>query len=69
MNAPTKLTVAGMTCGHCKASVEEALKGVPGVKGVHVDLERGVALVGGDDDVGALVAAVEDEGYAAAPAG
>lgn len=69
MNTPTKLTVTGMTCTHCQKAVEDALAAVPGARGVKVDLDRGVALVGGDADPQALVAAVEDEGYGASTAG
>ena len=69
MNTPTKLTVTGMTCNHCKKAVEDALASVPGASGVKVDLDRGVALVGGTPDVQALIAAVEQEGYGASTAG
>ncbi|WP_461210743.1 heavy-metal-associated domain-containing protein [Desulfocurvus sp. DL9XJH121] len=34
-----KLQVNGMSCGHCTASVTEALSKVPGVSGVDVSLE------------------------------
>ena len=38
-----KLKVAGMTCDHCRHSVEQALKGVPGTFGAAVFLEDGEA--------------------------
>ena len=63
-----ELNVTGMTCGHCKAAVEKALLAVPGVERADVDLEAGKARVEGDPDPGALVDAVEDEGYDAAVA-
>lgn len=31
--------VAGMSCGHCKNSVEEALNGLAGVESAEVDLD------------------------------
>ena len=34
----TKLSISGMTCGHCVASVTEELGAVEGVQGVSVDL-------------------------------
>ncbi|MER2133858.1 MAG: heavy-metal-associated domain-containing protein [Arthrobacter sp.] len=34
----TKLSISGMTCGHCVASVTEELSAVEGVKDVRVDL-------------------------------
>lgn len=34
-----RLTVEGMTCGHCKKSVGEALTRLGGVSSVSIDLE------------------------------
>ena len=34
----TQLSISGMTCGHCVASVTEELSAVQGVKDVRVDL-------------------------------
>ena len=61
----TELTVSGMTCGHCEKAVEGALKGVPGVQTVRVDLQGGTATVQGEADPQALMAAVTEEGYGA----
>ncbi|HWQ60786.1 MAG TPA: cation transporter [Negativicutes bacterium] len=33
-----KLTVEGMTCNHCKAAVEKAVRALPGVMAAEVDL-------------------------------
>lgn len=61
-----KLKVGGMTCAHCAAAVKNALSGVPGVvKVVGVSLDRGEAVVEGQPDPKALIAAVEAEGYRA----
>lgn len=60
----TELKIEGMTCGHCKKAVEEALRGVEGVEEVHVDLERGHARVRGGERK-ALIDAVGYEGYRA----
>ena len=68
-NQTTTLTVTGMTCGHCEKAVQSALKSVPGVQDVRVDLKGGVATVQGDADAQALIAAVTEEGYAAQVAG
>ena len=63
----TTLTVKGMTCGHCEASVRKALQAVAGVtRVVDVDRERQRAVVEGEADSAALVAAVVEEGYEAA---
>ncbi len=63
----THLAIEGMTCGHCKKAVENALGAVPGVTKVDVDLEAGSATIEGGD-VNALIAAVTEEGYTATPA-
>lgn len=65
----TKIKVSGMTCQGCVRSVTRVLKGVPGVEGVEVSLERGEADVRYDPArtaVPALRKAVEDAGYGAA---
>ena len=64
----TTLNVTGMTCGHCKTAVTEALSAVEGVTNVEVNLENGQAKVEGDVTNAVLIAAVEEEGYNANPA-
>lgn len=61
----TQLDVSGMSCSHCQKAVTGALEAVAGVTRAEVDLERGLAVVEGEAEVGALIAAVEDEGYGA----
>ncbi|MHB8918438.1 MAG: heavy-metal-associated domain-containing protein [Desulfocucumaceae bacterium] len=39
--AEDNLKVEGMSCNHCKMAVEKALKNLPGVSGVSVDLSGG----------------------------
>jgi copper chaperone len=64
-----ELNVTGMTCGHCKAAVETALKAVAGVTGVTVDLSSGKASVSGANlELAALTSAVAEEGYSASAA-
>lgn len=65
----TELTVEGMTCEHCQKAVKSALESVAGVTSAQVDLESGRARVEGSADLVNLVAAIEDEGYGAKPAG
>lgn len=70
--ANVKLRVTGMTCGHCQAKVEKALKSVSGVYSAVVDLPDGVAQVDFDDDrltAAQLIVAVEQTGYGAKLAG
>jgi copper chaperone CopZ len=61
-----------MTCGHCQAKVEQALKGVGGVYSAIIDLPDGEAEVDFDDDsvtTDQLLAAVARAGYRAKVAG
>ena len=64
----TELNITGMTCDHCQRAVKEALESGEGVQSASVDLDMGVARVDGEADLEALMAAVEEEGYQAAPA-
>lgn len=57
------LKIEGMTCGHCKSSVEKALLKVPGVTRAEVDLDRKQATISGSADQSQLVKAVDDAGY------
>jgi copper chaperone CopZ len=59
----TTLTIEGMSCEHCEQTVEEALKGVSGVRDAEADRDAKRATVDGDADPDALVAAVEEAGY------
>ena len=61
----TTLSIEGMMCGHCQATVEKALKGVQGVSEVVVSLEDKNAVVTADESVSAdtLKNAVVDAGY------
>ena len=61
----TELNISGMTCGHCQTAVTNALKSVPGVENAQVDLQTGKAVVEGQVDPQALLAAVTEEGYGA----
>ena len=60
-------TVAGMSCGHCKAAVEEEVGRVPGVEFVSADVATKLVVVRGEalaDE--ALRAAIDEAGYEAA---
>ncbi|GLO68447.1 copper chaperone CopZ [Oceanobacillus kimchii] len=60
------LDVRGMTCGHCKMSVEGALQKLDGVTAAEVDLGSGKVDVTYDESKVSLEnmkAAVEDQGY------
>ena len=61
------LQVQGMRCGGCVKSVTAALKSLPGVSYVEVDLPAGHVTVNGDLDQGAdpLVLTLTAAGYPA----
>lgn len=60
-------TVRGMSCGHCKAAVEEEVGRVPGVDSVTADLDTKLVVVRGEDlDDRALRVAIDEAGYEAA---
>jgi len=63
---PVRLSVGGMSCAGCVATVENALRAVPGVTGASVNFAEHTALVQGQATTAALVQAVVDAGYEAA---
>ena len=59
-----RLSIEGMSCGHCVGRIKSALAGIPGVTSVQVDLAAKSAVVeGGDLDDGLLKDAVAEAGY------
>ena len=60
-----KMVVEGMKCMHCRASVEKALKAVPGVTDAEVDLEAKTARIVAEDNVSdaILMEAVKAKGF------
>ncbi len=68
MPETVELKVDGMTCDHCVRAVTEAISGVEGVTEANVDLDAGSATLTGEGvDLTAVVAAIVEEGYEAAP--
>jgi copper chaperone len=60
------LHVQGMTCGHCKMAVTNALSELEGVKHVEVHLEKGAVDVEYDEtkvNVEKMKEAIEEQGY------
>jgi len=64
--AITSVTVTGMTCGHCVASVTEELGELAGVDSVEVVLETGEVTItsGAPLNPADIEAAVAEAGYA-----
>ncbi len=62
--------VTGMSCGHCEASVRSEVAKLAGVESVEVSASTGRLVIRADDTLAAadVVAAVDEAGYAAAPA-
>jgi len=61
----TKIQVTGMTCMHCVGAVTKALQAVAGVEKAEVSLDEKQAVVNGNANPEALVAAIKEEGYTA----
>ncbi len=60
------LSIGGMSCAGCVASVEKALQAVPGVDEASVSFAEHTALVSGSVEADTLIRAVVDAGYEAA---
>lgn len=60
-----RLSIGGMSCAGCVASVENALKNVPGVSEANVNFAEHTAAVTGSVPATALIKAVVDAGYEA----
>jgi Cu+-exporting ATPase len=65
MSKQTVFEVNGMKCGGCVAKAQEALTAVPGLVDVKVDLAGKSAVVTGDVDPAAVIAALRKAGYPA----
>lgn len=60
-----ELFIEGMSCGHCIAHVEEALKDIDGIESVHVNLEDKKAIIQLTHDIDnkILKEAIDEAGY------
>ena len=57
------LKISGLKCARCAASIENALRSLPGVDHAAVDYSTGAATVAGDMSQEQVVAAIETLGY------
>lgn len=62
---PTRLSITGMSCAACVATVEDALKNAPGVDMANVNFAEHTAIVSGNVSTESLIQAIEDSGYGA----
>jgi copper chaperone len=61
--------VAGMSCGHCKAAVEDELNELSGVEKANADVARGTVEVSYDEGtvtIEDLLGAIQEAGYTVA---
>lgn len=63
----TTLSIPDMTCGHCKASVEQALAAVRDAGDVTVDLTARTATASGPASPESLIRALDEVGFPATP--
>ncbi|MDH5355955.1 MAG: cation transporter [Gammaproteobacteria bacterium] len=63
MSNQIKLSITGMSCGHCVANVEKSISTVEGVEKAVVSLEEASATVDGDMAADTLIAAITEAGY------
>ena len=61
----TVLSVPDMTCGHCRASVTEALSRLSGAGTVDVDLTAKTVRVDSKADAGEMIRALDSIGFPA----
>lgn len=59
------ITITGMTCQKCVSHVSQALKGVPGVRSVEIELHDGTARISADRNLSRdeITAALDEAGY------
>ncbi|VXB83621.1 heavy-metal-associated domain-containing protein [Pseudoclavibacter sp. 8L] len=67
MTTTTTYQVTGMTCAHCERAVTQEVSDLAGVAGVDVSAETGRLVVESAEplDDAAVIAAVDEAGYAA----
>lgn len=61
----TLLSVPDMSCGHCKASVTQALSALPGADAITVDLSTRQVEVAGSAAPETILAALNEIGFPA----
>lgn len=65
MTTTHELRIEGMSCGHCVATVDEALRQVPGVVEVKVEIGRAWVTTNSTLTRDALIAALAEADYTA----
>ena len=57
------LKVQGMTCGHCKRTVEETVRQLDGVEEAEVDLSQATLVIRGNPDLTQVRQSIENAGF------
>jgi len=65
----TKFSVPDMTCGHCTATIETALKGLDANAALKFDLDTHTVEVDSGTAVEPIIAAMKEAGYEATVTG
>ncbi|WP_405218331.1 heavy-metal-associated domain-containing protein [Agrococcus sp. Ld7] len=65
----SEFQVTGMSCGHCEVAIRGEVEQVAGVENIEVSAQTGRLVVTGSQPVddAAILAAVDEAGYQAAP--
>ena len=63
-----RFTVPEMSCGHCTAAIETAIKAIDGDARVECNLDDHSVSVASTLSIGALQSAIAEAGYASEPA-
>ncbi len=66
MSHQTRLSIVGMSCAGCVASVEKTITAVEGVEQANINLGERTAVVSGEVSASTLIAAIKNAGYNAA---
>ena len=67
MSRTVTYSVPDVSCGHCRTAISNEVGPLPGVESVEVDLDAKTVTVTGDPlDEQAIVAAIDEAGYAVA---
>ncbi|EKB21536.1 heavy-metal-associated domain-containing protein [Aeromonas veronii] len=60
-----ELTVSGMSCGGCAASLQKTLQGQPAVRSASVDFASSKAVIESELSKDELIALIEAKGFSA----
>jgi len=57
------INIYGMSCNHCKMSVEKVLSRISGIDSFSVSLEKGEAEISGDPNIDLIITEINKLGY------